>query len=475
MFAARLAEIHFFASDVPYNDQWVIEAQQILVPWANGTLGLRDFFIPHFEHLPVWTRLLVWLQASLTGRWDPLVQMTVNAAFYSAFAWLAARWIWSVLRPGPAVAVTLLLLAGWLLAARVGKTSRGVSRSQFPLALIAVFLHVHGSCTAPAGSRSWWLAQAAGVAGLFTIATFWLAPFALVTSWLWTDPRRRADLLVPGLIAATGAVLLLLIHRSVDNSFTQGVHSPLAFAHSALHLLGWPSVLPGAIAIVQLPWLAHALRLRRQAGAAPVDRVIFVFGLFNILQAIALAFGRVGDSNDFVSRYGDDLLFVGVLAGAVALCRLLPREGRDRTLFFATTVLWVTLVVAGLVRNSTGGHAAISTSTRQENAALRRTAVQNYLRNGDRTVIDQPATRWVLFYDADLVTRLLDQPKIRALLPTPVNPASPPRCRRQSRARVAGALGVVRCRRRTVGSRRPRGARLAREHRRPACPFALVR
>ncbi len=53
VFGARLAEVHFFASDVPYNDQWVIEAQQIIAPWLNGTLGPGDFFIPHFEHLPV--------------------------------------------------------------------------------------------------------------------------------------------------------------------------------------------------------------------------------------------------------------------------------------------------------------------------------------------------------------------------------------------------------------------------------------
>ena len=424
VFGARLAEIHFFASDVPYNDQWLIEGGQIIAPWLNGTLGLGDFFTPHFEHLPVWTRLLAWLQVAGTGRWDPLVQMTANAGFYAIFAGLAARWTWSVLRPVPAAAITLLLLLAGSLPHAWENIAWGF-QSQFPLALVAAFIHVHGSCTHPAGSRRWWFAQAAGIFGLGTIATFWLAPFAVVASWLWTGPRRRADLLVPGVIAGVGALALLLIHRSVNNSFTQGTHSSLEFLHSTLHLLGWPSLLPGAVALIQLPWLVHALRLRRQADTAPVDRMIFVLGLANLLQATAIAFGRVGDTNDFVSRYGD-LLFPGTLAGAFALVRLTPPAGPGRRLWLVTSVLWSALAVAGIARNSTGGHANYFHTYAAENAALRRAAIQAYLADGNRAVIEAPGTKAVLFYDSALVMNLLDQPKFRALLPAGVNPASAP-------------------------------------------------
>jgi drug/metabolite transporter superfamily protein YnfA len=424
VFAARLAEVHLHASDVPYNDQWVIEAQQIIEPWLNGSLGLRDFFRPHFEHLPVWTRLLAWLQVAATGRWDPLVQMTVNAALHAGFIWLAARWIWSVLRPVPATAVTALLLLAGALPHAWENIAWGF-QSQFPLALIFLFLHVHGVCCHPPGSRGWWLAQAAALAGLFTLASLWLAPLAVCASWLWTGPRRRADLLIPGLIAAVGAGILALIHFTGEGSFTQVPRTAGEFLHSCLHLLGWPSILPGAVAIVQLPWLVHALRLRAQAGTLPVDRMIFILGLVNCAQAVGLAFGRTGDNNDFVSRYGD-LLSLGVLAGALALCRLLPGPGRARPVFFLVTVLWTGLVVVGLARNSTEGHAHYFHTYAAENAALRRKALQNYLTAGDRTVLEAPATRWVLSQDTALVTRLLDLPAFRALLPASVDPASPP-------------------------------------------------
>jgi hypothetical protein len=273
VFAARLAEVHLFASDVPYNDQWVIEARQIIEPWLRGTLTLGDFFRPHFEHLPVWTRLLVWLQVAVTGRWDPLVQMTVNAALHAGFIWLATRWAWAVLRPVPACAVAgLLVLAGSL--PHAWENIAWGFQSQFPIALIFLFVHVHGTCTQPSGSRGWWLAQAAAVAALFTLASLWLAPLAVLLSWLWTGPRRRQDILVPGLIAALGAGLLALIHFTGTGSFTQVPRSAADFLHSALHLLGWPSLLPGAAAIVQLPLAgarAAPARPGRHAAGGPHD------------------------------------------------------------------------------------------------------------------------------------------------------------------------------------------------------------
>lgn len=442
VFAARLAEVHFFASDVPYNDQWVIEAEQIIAPWLDGTLSLRHFFIPHFEHLPVWTRLLAWAQVAITGRWDPLVQMTVNAVLHAGFIWLVARWTWQMLRPMPAAALTLLLVLAGALPHAWENIAWGF-QSQFPVALILLFLHVRGTCMNPAGSRPWWLAQLAAVAALFTLASLWLAPLAVVLSWLWTGPRRRQDLLVPALIALTGAALLALIHRLAGGSFTQTPRAAIDFVHSILHLLGWPSVLPGAVAVVQLPWLVHALRLRRQADTAPVDRVVFVLGLLNAMQALALAFGRTGDNHDFVSRYGD-LLFLGVLAGGFALCRLQPPAGRARLVFSAVAVLWAGLVVAGLVRNSTEGHARYFHNYAVENATLRRTALQEYLTAGQRTVLEAPATRWVLSQDVALVTRLLDRADFRALLPTAVDPRNPPDAAgRWVRALQAHWLGLL--------------------------------
>jgi drug/metabolite transporter superfamily protein YnfA len=422
--SARLGFVFHYGSDVPYNDQWYIEARQILEPWLNGILRPWDFFLPHFEHVPVWTRFLSLLQVVVTGRWDPLVQMTVNATLHASFVWLVGVWAWRDFRPLAALVVGLVLVLGGALPHAWENIAWGF-QSQFPLALLFLFVHVQASCYYAVGTRGWWWAQVVAFAGLFTLASMWLAPLAVVASWCWTGFRKWRDHRVPLIVAATGATMLLIIHwhQAGGGSFSQIVSSPLGLLHSALHLLGWPSLLPGAAAVVQLPWIIHALRLRNLADTAPADRMIFVLGLWNLLQAVALSAARTGDSNDFVSRYGD-LLFIGVLAGTLALIRLIPSHGPSRAVFLGLAVLWGALVGAGLLRNSTEGHAHYFHLHAAQNAEFRRGALQDYMESGDRVRLDSTQARWVLCPDSDLVASLLDQPAFRGLLPATVNPRS---------------------------------------------------
>ncbi len=423
VFSARLREIHLFASDVPYNDQWIIEAEQIIAPWLNGTLRPWNFLTPHFEHLPVWTRLFTWCQVVLTGRWDPLVQMTVNAGLHALFIWLAARWVWRSLAPRPAGFVSLVLILGGALPHAWENISWGF-QSQFPLALLFLFLHVHGSFEHQPGTRGWWMAQAAALAGLFTLASMWLAPLAVIATQLWIGLRDRRGLLAPLAVAGLGIGLLTVIilwQASGGHSFAQNTRSPLLFLHNALHLLSWPSGLPGALVLLHLPWLIHALRLRGQNGTASLDRIIFALGLWSCAQAAALAFARTGDTADYVSRYGD-LLFIGTLAGALAITRLVPEVRHARSLFLAGGILWCGTVTVGLIFHSTEGHARYFHQTAAQSALLRRNAVQTYLQQGDRSLLEAPGTRWILTQSTDVVTRLLDQPAFRALLPASINP-----------------------------------------------------
>jgi hypothetical protein len=427
VWAGRLAQIHLFAGDVPHNDQWVIEAEQIILPWLEGTLRPWMFFIPHFEHLPVWTRLLAWSQVALTGRWDPLVQVTVNSLLYAGFVALVMTWAGRWMRPAAVGGLALLFIFGGGLPHTWENSTWGF-QSQFPLALLFLWLHCLGAIEYPPGSRGWWWAQAAALAGIFTLASMWLTPLVVVLSWLWTGGNRRwRDHTVPLLVAAAGALALVLIHwRQADGgAFAQVASDPRHFLHASLHLLGWPSLLPGAAGIVLLPWIIHALRLRRQADTTTVDRLIFSLGLWNVAQALALASTRAGDTHGFVSRYGD-VLFVGVLAGALALTRLVPRQGRRRAPWLALAVVWAVMVAGGLVHNSIEGHAHYFHQHAVQNAEIRRSAVQHYLTTGDAHLLEDTQTRWVLYQHAELVTRLLDHPEFVALLPTSVNPDSPP-------------------------------------------------
>lgn len=425
VFGARLREIHLFGSAVPRLDQWYVEGKQIIAPWLDGTLRPWDFFRPYLEHVPVWSRLLVWLEVALTGRWDPLVQMTVNAILYATFVWLVVRWVVRHLSL-PAAGFVLAVVAGGGALPHAWENIAWGFPSQYPLALLCLFLHVHGVCQHPPGSRRWWLGQAAGLAGLFTVAGMWLAPLALAVSFLWTARGDRRNLLVPGAIAGLGVLLLVVVRFGSPAlpAFAALNAAPLDLLHSALQLLGWPGEITGAVAVIQLPWLALALRLRGQRDVGSFDRMILVLGLWNLAQALGLAFARAGDPSDSVSRQGE-LLFAGVLAGALALARLVPatREGRRR-FAVAGAILWCGVVGSGLVYHATEGQAQYFHQTAGEANRRRLDAVQAFLARGDRRLLDAPETQWVLTGNSDLVVDLLTRPAFRAVLPAAVNPAN---------------------------------------------------
>lgn len=415
VFAARSREIHLFGSDVPYNDQWIIEARQIIAPWLHGTLTPWSFFLPHFEHVPLWTRLLAWLEVVFTGRWDPFVQMTVNSALYCGFIWSVARWIWRSLSPLGASIATVVLVLGGALPHAWENISWGF-QSQFPLALLFLWWHLHDSLAHPPGSRRWWGAQIAGFAGFFTLASMWLAPLTLVAAHFWTRQSDRRGWRVPAILTGIGACILVVVHwhSGTESSFAQATSSALDFTHAAFHLLSWPSGLPGAVSVLVLPWLIHALRLKQTRRPHSIDTVIFALGLWAVMQAAGLAFARTGDTADYVSRYGD-VLFVGTLSNVLALIRLAPGGNRNRVAYVSGAIVWIGLVTGGLYQRATEGHARYFHEHASNNAHIRRIAIQSYVQNGNTALLEKGTTRWVLFQNTDVITDLLDQPEFRAL------------------------------------------------------------
>ncbi|MCF7687549.1 MAG: hypothetical protein K9M98_03765 [Cephaloticoccus sp.] len=424
--AARLHEIHLYTGNVAINDQWKIEAADLLAPWLQGTLFPSAFFLPHFEHVPVWTRLNAWLTVALTGRWDPLVQTTVNALLYCSFVLIVVRWVTAHLRPLAAMAITLLLVTCSVLPHDWENITWGF-QSQFPFALLFLVLHLQGSFAYPKASRGWWLAQAAGLAGLFTLAGMWIAPLAVVVTGWWVHPRKPKMELVPlGLVAlGLGIIGYIRATAPAHGAFAQTAGSVLLFLRAWFDLLGWPAGWPGALILLNLPCAYLILQLRQRERATAFDRTVMALGLWTTGQAAALAFARSADYSGYVSRYGE-LLAILVLANALALARLLPSIKRWRPVTAAFGVAWTAVVLAGWWQLSTGGHTRYFHEHAAENAQIRQIAVQAYLQQGDRNLLEQQTTRWVLYQDVNQITTLLDDPAFRALLPHAVNPSNPP-------------------------------------------------
>jgi hypothetical protein len=418
VFAARCREIQLYAGDTPYLDQWWVEAHQIIVPWLQGKLSWTDFFRSHHEHIPVWTRLLAWLEAALLGRWDPKLQCTINAVLFGLAAGVWTGWLRRVTPAVPALFLTMLTVAlaalphGW-------ENSTWGFQSLVPIALVLVIWHVRGSFAQVVNSPKWWFAQAAGLGALFTFGSVWAAPVAIVITVFWTSAEdRRRRWLAPALLGATGLILLLVAraYQPHSGAFVQSAGSLQQFLAAFLLQLGWPSQWPGVAILMYLPTLLLALHLRRNRAAENVDRVALALGLFGITQAAAFAYGRSGGYIGFVSRYGD-LLSLGVLANAFALWRLLQGLRSWRPILVLLCAGWLTAFTIGLKWISTRAHTEYFHSHAAVWAALRQDAVKQYLVNHDASRISSEQVRAILYPDPAVVTAVLDQPGLQNLLP----------------------------------------------------------
>jgi hypothetical protein len=417
VFAARCREISLYASEVPYLDQWKVEAQQILIPWLRGQLSWTAFFAPHHEHTPLWTRLLAWFEAAALGRWDPLLQCTINAAFFGAAIGVVAGWLRRTLPLLPAFFLTALVISlgalphGW-------ENSTWGFQSLVPIALLGVFLHVRGSFESPAWSLGWWGAQCAGLAALFTFGSMWTAPAAVVLVAWWTAAPGKWRWL-PAAALAAGGIAMLLTARALQphtGALAMSVQSPQQFLAAVLLQLGWPARWAGAAALLHLPAFFLALDLRRNRAAENADRVALALAVFAVGQAAAFAYGRGGGYIGFVSRYGD-LLALGVIANAFALWRLMHRHRPWRPLLVLVTLGWLAAFAHGLQYTSTRAHTEYFHERSAVWALLRRDAVRHYLETKDAAPLSTDTARQIIFPDPAVVTTVLDEPGLSRLLP----------------------------------------------------------
>jgi len=423
VFAFRLREIHLFSSDTPILDQWDAEARQILVPWLQGKLRWQDFLATHNEHVPLWTRLIAWLQASLLGRWDPQLQATFNAALHGVFAGTVALWLRRNVPLAAAFALTLLLvtLAGLPFS---WENSTWGFQSHTPLALLLVFLYIRGSFSCPPGTARWWLAQAAGLAAFFTYGSMGAAPLAVLLTVLWTSAAGRRRWLSAALLGAGGIALVLYAraHQAPAHTLALTAHTPKEFLADLLLQLGWPTEWPGACVVLCLPAFLLAFRIRRNRQAENVDRITLAVAMWAAAQAAAFAYARGGGYIGFVSRYGD-LLALGVLANGVALWRLLQAAPAPRRwLFAAMAVAWVITLAWGLNRISTRGHTEFYQAHSEAWAHTRHEAVRQYLATKDIQSLSSDAVRAVLYPNPETVAQSLDQPGLADLLPASLRP-----------------------------------------------------
>jgi hypothetical protein len=427
---AQLWIVWLYGSPLPLWDQWY-EASDFFKPWLAGNLKWTDFFAAHNEHRIFATRLLDVSLIWLNGRWEPLLQMTVNAAIHAGFACGLAVCLWHFLGRKNGWLICVLLAPFYALPYAAENAIWGFNSQDYFVNIFALVALVGLGFGKP-GSWSWWLGLAAAVLGLFNMASGLLAPLAveglLLMRWLKNRRLGKEELL--SLIVCILVVILglaLSVTKEQDRAFQ--AHSFLEFTAALTRNLSWPFYnAPVMPALIGLPLAFLAVFYLRPNFAQPrAAEFLLVLALWSALQSIAMAYGRAnyGGPTFPVSRYTDwfNLFVIAALFAAVLLAQLWEQHQLRNSLL---ALVYITIIVAGVCRMSQIVVIGYLNPTRMRTLVAEE-RVERFIANGSESdFLENPTVP----PDPRLTLTVLRDPQLQTILPAICQPSDAARAGR---------------------------------------------
>ncbi len=326
---AKLWVVQCFGSALPLWDQWY-EATLFFQPWMDGHLTWRDFFVPSNEHRIVFTKLLDLALIKLNGRWEPLLQMTVNCFIHAAFVCALAAAIWNFFGRKSGWLICCLLAPFYALPYAAENTIWAINSQQYFMSLCALGT-VAGLGFGKTFSTRWWLGLAAAFAGLFTMASGFLAAVAvgglLVLRAIKNRRAEKGEVFTLGI--CVGIVALgLALKVSMPDDVPLRAHTAGQFITALGHNLAWP-FLENFQFLWLLPLLPLAVLLGfyfcRSFAELRAAEFLLALALWSALQSAAIAYGRANYGDGVPASRYMDVLNIFVIAAIFAVVLLSPK------------------------------------------------------------------------------------------------------------------------------------------------------
>lgn len=351
---AQLWVVWLYGSPIPLWDQW--DEAVFFKSWLAGNLKWTDFFAAHNEHRIFATRLLdvgvIWLN----GRWDPLLQMTVNAGIHAAYACGLAYLLWNFCGRKRGW-LACLLLAPFFALPYAGENAIWGFNSQDYFVSIFALGALAGLGFGKTGGGRWWLGVICALMGLFNMASGLLAPVAAGGVIVLRAMKNRrmekpemVSLAVCGVIVALGAALN--VTKDADRTFQ--AHSFVEFTAALTRNLSWPfynaPLAPGLIVLPLVVLLVMYLQPHFQYARAA--EFLLSLALWSLLQSLVIAYGRANYGGTFpVSRYMDwfNVLVIAAVFAAVLLASMWERHRIRKGI---AAFIFVALIFYGMCRIS---------------------------------------------------------------------------------------------------------------------------
>ncbi|HEY1661724.1 MAG TPA: hypothetical protein VGI03_04840 [Verrucomicrobiae bacterium] len=442
-----------YGSPVPIWDQWD-EAYSVFKPWLEGHLTWSQLIAPDNNHRILMTRLLDLGLIQLNGRWDPMLQMTVNAVIHAVFACALAFCLWRLWERKNGWLICFLLMPFFALPYAGENAIWGIDSQWYLLDLFALLTMV-GLGFARPGSWRWWLGAASAILGFFTMATGLLAPLAAGGLVLLRVIKRRKmekengiGLCVCLLLAGFGAFTIAV---AKDNGPTQAMqaHSFAEFTTTLSHFMAWPfpDLTIMACLVALPPALLLIVYLRPNFQELRIAEFLLVLALWSALQSVAIAYGRANADLylSVASRYMDVCnvfviasVFAAVLLGGVWESERLPVWGG-----LLVPLIFFGIIFFGLCRISERVVEDVLVVTREWNL-IAGERIQTYMTTGNQKDLFDPPT---IQPDPRKALRLLRDPDLPAILPVacfaPANAPAPGRFSALSQWLLSHSIAIL--------------------------------
>jgi hypothetical protein len=426
---AKLRIVQLYGSPLPLWDQWY-EAELFFRPWLAGGLTWQTLFAAGNEHRIVFTRLLDMMVIGLNGRWEPMLQMTVNVLLHAAYACGLAGCLWHFGGRKNGWLICALLAPFFALPYAAENTIWAINSQLYFLAIFSLVTLAGLGFSRP-GNWRWWLGLAAAVMALFTMASGVLAPAAAGGLMILRAIKNRrmdrgdgitlaACLLVVGLGAA------LSVEMPGDRPLR--AHSVLEFASALVRNLTWPFFnLPGMACLLALPLAVLVARYFRPGFPDPrAAEFLLGFGLWGGLQSAALAYGRANYGDVIPASRYMDVLNIFVIAGLFAAVLLLPPANGRRWFDRAGMLIllgFAGVVFFGLCRISQVVVKDFLTPTRMMTLVAEERVTTLWTTGGTNAFFQPPTVR----PSPEVALGILRDPQLQTILPAEcLPPATPP-------------------------------------------------
>lgn len=408
-------------TDIPFFDQWDVEGRLLFPAWLDGSLAPAQLLAAHNEHRILWTRLLELGLFATNGRWDPLVELAVNALLHAGVAALLVTALAPGFRRAPAIAITAavvllnLPVLGWH-NALWGFQSQVYFCLLFALGALAV-LAPAGRSAARAGAGA-----LLAIAAMFAMGAGLLAPIAVTAIWAWRGERRAWAW--AGLAALVG--LGVVLQADVPAHAALRSASPGDFFTALRQVLAWPARgAPWMALMANLPLAAFvAGRALRRLPRSESEEFVLAVALWGLLVAGATAWSR-GGGGEFLlgvpSRYADFLGLLPLVNGWCVLALWRAAAPMWRLALGGWTALVVLTLLGSALQDWRG---VIAPRCRDREAPVR--LVRAFQQSGDPAVFAGQPRLYLAHPEPAVVAAVLKDARLAGRLPPSLQPEQPP-------------------------------------------------